>query len=111
MKIIGRYSLFCDSVEVIPEGSLVALNVSAVTIDTYDRSPLCENSLCSLRLTVEGSKFGFKAGYPSFDKSLSVETAEEIVERLYKEECLDLREYEGVLLYGGHQKRTIIDID
>ena len=109
MKIIGRYSNFCDSLEVIPENSLVALKVSSATIDTYDRSPLNEESQCSIRLTVEGSKFGFKVGFPSFDKNLSKKAAEEIVEKLYRDEYLDLRGQEGLRLYGGHQKSTIID--
>ena len=111
MKIIGRYSRFLDSLDVIPENSLVALDVSAAVIDTYDRSPLDTDSKCSIRLTVEGSKFGFKAGYTSFDENLSTDMAEEIIETLYGKGYIDLRRYENVKLYGGHEKRTIIDTD
>ena len=104
MKVIGRYSRFCDSIEVVPENSLMVLEVSAATVDTYDRSPLCDESRCSIRLTVEGSKFGFNVGYASFDKNLPTALAEEILERLYIEKSVDLREYEGISIYGGHEK-------
>ncbi|MBR5538855.1 MAG: hypothetical protein IKU61_03045 [Clostridia bacterium] len=104
MKVIGRYSRFCDSVDVVPENSLMVLEVSAATVDTYDRSPLCDDSRCSIRLTVEGSKFGFKVGYASFDKNLPTALAEEIIEILYTNGTLDLRKYDGVTVYGGHEK-------
>lgn len=111
MKVIGRYSRFMDSIDVIPENSLVVLEVSAATIDTYDRSLLDDDSQCHIRLTVEGSKYGFSAGYCSFENNLSRSVAEEIIEKLYTDGEVDLRTYAGIKLYGGHEKSTIIDVD